>query len=363
MTTSSARIGTEIDRPQADRLAVAILLGFLIARLVFALSLGLGVDESYTLAISRSLSLSYFDHPPLHQWIAHFAAVAFGENVAARLPFIALFAVTGWIYYRLTLDLFGPRSALIAIFALNVAPFFFASAGSWIVPDGPLLLALTAAAWALARLFFATPSDRASVWRLWLAAGLSLGLAGLSKYSVVLNAAGIAGFVILARDQRRWLKDPAPYAAAALAVAMITPVILWNARHGWASFAFQGARGVPGGMFRLTQVLAMALGEIAYLSPWIFAPLMAALISACRRREDERRLYLLSLSLPPILLFTIIPLWGARGFPHWTMPGWFFVFALLGAWADQNRFGPRGFIVHRSSRTQVLSCLVDIERS
>jgi hypothetical protein len=69
---------------------------------------------------------------------------------------------------------------------------------------------------------------------------------------------------------------------------------------------------------------------------------MAALISACRRREDERRLYLLSLSLPPILLFTIIPLWGARGFPHWTMPGWFFVFALLGAWADQNRFGPRG---------------------
>src|SRR5262249_52774693 len=147
------------------------------------LSLGFGVDESYTLAISRGLSLSYFDHPPLHQWIGHFAALAFGESAAARLPFVALFAATGWIYYRLTLDLFGPRAALVALFALNAAPFFFASAGSWIVPDGPLLLALAAAAWAVARLFFAAPLGRVRVWRLWLAAGVCLGLAGLSKYN------------------------------------------------------------------------------------------------------------------------------------------------------------------------------------
>jgi 4-amino-4-deoxy-L-arabinose transferase-like glycosyltransferase len=338
VTASSALAATEIGRPQADRLAAAILLGFFVARLAFALSLGLGVDESYTLAISRDLSLSYFDHPPLHQWIAHFAAVAFGENVAARLPFIALFAVTGWIYYRLTLDLFGSLPALIAIFALNVAPFFFASAGSWIVPDGPLLLALAAAAWALARLFFATPSDRASVWRLWLAAGLCLGLAGLSKYSAALSAAGIVGFIVLAHSQRRWLKDPALYAAAVLAATMMTPVILWNVRHGWASFAFQSARGAPAGGLRAAQVLAMALGEIVYLSPWIFAPLTAALISVCRSREDERRLFLLCLSLPPIALFTITPLWGARGFPHWTMPGWFFTFALLGAWTAESGF-------------------------
>ena len=59
---------------ETNRLALAILLGFFIARLVFAFSLGLGVDESYTLAISRRLSLSYFDHPPLHQWVAHFVA-------------------------------------------------------------------------------------------------------------------------------------------------------------------------------------------------------------------------------------------------------------------------------------------------
>jgi hypothetical protein len=83
--------------------------------------------------------------------------------------------------------------------------------------------------------------------------------------------------------------------------------------------------------------MAMALSEIAYLSPWMFAPLMAGLVSAWRRRQDERRLFLLCLSLPPIALFTLTPLWGAHGLPHWTMPGWFFAFALMGAWVDEIR--------------------------
>lgn len=44
---------------------------------------------------------------------------------------------------------------------------------------------------------------------------------------------------------------------------------------------------------------------------------------------------MLCLSLPPIVLFTLTPLWGGRGQPHWTMPGWFFAFALMGTWANE----------------------------
>ena len=81
----------------------------------------------------------------------------------------------------------------------------------------------------------------------------------------------------------------------------------------------------------------MAAGEILWLAPWIFAPLLGALIVAARRgRGDERRLFLLCLSLPPILAFTLTPLWGARGLPHWPMPGWFFVYPLLGAWLSEG---------------------------
>jgi 4-amino-4-deoxy-L-arabinose transferase-like glycosyltransferase len=318
--------------PGEDRLALAILASFAAARLLFAFTIDLGVDESYTVAISRTLSLSYFDHPPLHLWLVHFAARALGENGAARVPFIGLFFVTGWIYYRLASGLFGAPAALIALFALNITPFFFASAGSWIVPDGPLLLGLVIAAWAAARVFFRDSLDEALAWRLWLLVGVGLGLAGLSKYSAVLTASGLATFIVISPEQRHWLKHPAPYVAALIACAMITPVVSWNAQHDWVSFAFQGGRGLPSGQLRLAQWATMALGEIAFLSPWIFVPLVAGLTSAVRLWRDPRRLFLLCLSLPPIALFTLTPLWGGRGQPHWTMPGWFFAFALMGAW-------------------------------
>jgi 4-amino-4-deoxy-L-arabinose transferase-like glycosyltransferase len=318
--------------PDKNRLALAILMGFFVARLFFAFTLGLGIDESYTTAISRRLSLSYFDHPPLHLWMAHFAALAAGENVAARIPIVALFLATGWITYQFSRRLFGPQPALIGLFALNVTPFFFASAGSWIVPDGPLLFGLATAAWAASRLFFPERFEETSAWRFWLIIGVGLGLAGLSKYSAVLTAGGLAAFVLLSPRQRHWLKHPAPYVSAIVAFAMITPVIWWNAHHGWASFEFQGARGVPSGGLRPTQLLTMVLGEVVFLSPWMFAPLVAGLQSAFWRRRDEPYLFLLCLSLPPIVLFTLTPLWGGRGQPHWAMPGWFFAFPLLGAW-------------------------------
>ena len=65
-------------------------------------------------------------------------------------------------------------------------------------------------------------------------------------------------------------------------------------------------------------------------------PLAGALaIAAGAASRDERRLFLVCLALPPIVVFTITPLWGARGLPHWPMPGWFFAFPLLGAWLGE----------------------------
>ncbi|HYA72988.1 MAG TPA: glycosyltransferase family 39 protein, partial [Roseiarcus sp.] len=116
--------------PRVDagaRTALAVIVAFALARLALAATLGLGVDEAYTIVVSRRLDLSYFDHPPLHQWIAHYAALAFGENAAMRLPFVALFMATGWLTFALTRRLFGARAGVVALFALNVSAFFLVS--------------------------------------------------------------------------------------------------------------------------------------------------------------------------------------------------------------------------------------------
>ena len=47
-----------------------LVLTTLLARLAFAGTLGLGIDESYMVASGRTLRLGCFDHPPLAWWMA-----------------------------------------------------------------------------------------------------------------------------------------------------------------------------------------------------------------------------------------------------------------------------------------------------
>ena len=314
------------------RAALALIFAFALARVGLAYSLGFGIDEAYTIAIARRLSLSYFDHPPLHQWLAHFTALLVGEGPSMRLPFIALFAGTGWLMFVLTRHLFGARAGVWAVFGLNASAFFLVSAGGWVVPDGPLLFALAAAAIVFAKLFF-DKSEESGIWRLWLAGGFWLGVAGLSKYNAVFFAAGLVAFIALSPRHRHWFAHPAPYLAALLCLAIVSPVVIWNEQNQWISFAFQGGRGAPGAHWRPVQAGAMILGQIAWITPWIFVPLAGSVIAAARlARADEHRLFLLCLSLPPVMLFSLTPLWGAKGLPHWPMPGWFFAYPLLGVW-------------------------------
>ena len=44
-----------MSHPEENRLALVILGGFFMGRLFFAFTVGLGIDESYTIAISRRL--------------------------------------------------------------------------------------------------------------------------------------------------------------------------------------------------------------------------------------------------------------------------------------------------------------------
>jgi len=125
------------DRHSPDAAVLGLIIVFLGFRLVLAATLGLGVDESYAIANARELELSYFDHPPLHYWIAHAFMPLVGDGRALRLPFIILFAGSPWLLYRLTRRLFGDWAGVWAVLALNLSAFFTLSAGGWIVasPD------------------------------------------------------------------------------------------------------------------------------------------------------------------------------------------------------------------------------------
>lgn len=310
-------------------LTTLILLTTII-RLVFAWAIGLGVDESYMVSAGRVLSLGYFDHPPASWWLSWAAAHLFGTEapVVVRLPFILLFALSTWLTARLGTAVGGERAGFWAAVLLNLSPVLGVTTASWVLPDGPLDAALLGAALCLLR---AVPAHGREGTRWWAGAGLCAGLALASKYSAVLTIGGAFLYLLTAPQHRSWLRRPQPYMAAAIAIAVFSPVIVWNAGHGWASFAFQGHRAA-GLHFRPLAPLTVLGGEALFILPWIWLPLMLVAGAAIRRGPGDWREWLLCcLAAPPILAFALIAAWSnQRILYHWAAPGYLMLFPLLG---------------------------------
>jgi len=299
-----------------------------LARIALAAPLGLSVDESYTVAISRHFALSYFDHPPLHVWLVGGWARLVGSEqpLLLRLPDIVLFAVSTWFMYRLTASLFGGRAGVWASLAFNLAPLFTLAAAGGIVPDGPLVLLSLLAVRAFAAAVL-TPRSPAAACCAMTGAGAATGLAMLCKYTAVSLPLSLALFLASSRPQ--WLKRAAPWLAALLAALLFAPVIAWNETHRWASFAFQGGRARGVGL-DAGRMLWEALGELCYLLPWIALALLAALWRALRRGPREAARWLFAcLAVLPLAAFALISLW-APVLPHWAALGWLFAMPLLG---------------------------------
>jgi hypothetical protein len=344
----------QLERAFSEPLARAAMLtaAFAVFRLASVPLVGLGVDESYTVAISRRWDLSYFDHPPLHQWIIAAFASLLGSGRWLRLPFVALSAATSLLLFFLTRRMFGARAAVWTTVVFNLAGFFTVAAGSWILPDGPLDLCLVAAALCLTGVLFpepAAPATLAAAWRAWMGAGFWIGLAALSKYQAVLFGAGLVLFLATSRLHRKWLAHPAPWAAGILALVIFSPVLVWNAQHEWVSFRFQGGRG---GALHAADPLAPLVaitGQAALLLPWVFVVLATALKNAVHAGPRLAKCwFFVLLAAPAIVLFTVEPLWGERALPHWSMPGWLMVMPLAGlhlAGAAWRRRWPRVWLI------------------
>jgi 4-amino-4-deoxy-L-arabinose transferase-like glycosyltransferase len=312
---------------------VWLIFATALLRVGFGWALGLGVDESYMVASGRRLALGYFDHPPISWWMQWAAAHLFGTDapLAVRGPFILTFALSTWLMYRLGATVADRRAGLWAAVALNLSPVFGVTTASWVLPDGPLDCALLGAALCLVSALSTPLTLAGEVWLSWLAAGLCAGVALLSKYSAVLTIGGAVLFLLTSPSHRRWLARPEPYVAGLLALAVFSPVVIWNATHGWASFAFQGDRAL-GWQIRPWLPITVLAGEALFVLPWIWAPLMAAFIAALRRGPADWQSWLLCcLGAPPIVLFVLISAWSSqRVMFHWAAPGYLMLFPLLG---------------------------------
>jgi len=313
----------------AERWVLLLIALTLAGRVLLAVTLGLGIDESYTVATSRTFVLSTYDHPPMAWWLAGATRRLFGSEaaLAVRVPFILLFALTTWLMFALTRILFGSRAGLFAALTLNLAPVLAWTTGTFVLPDGPLLAALLAGAYCVARVLF-VPGSPAALW--WLGAGACGGLACLSKLHGGFLFAGTALFLLTTPSKRRWMLTPWPYLGTAVACLLFLPVIVWNVQHDWVSFAFQSRRAHVVN-FEILAPLNVLAGHAVFILPWLWVPLVVSLVRAliCGP-QDERGWLVTCLAIGPIVVFTLVAVSGNTVLYHWAAPGYLFAFALLG---------------------------------
>jgi dolichol-phosphate mannosyltransferase len=216
--------------------ALAVVVVASALRLIYGAQVELMPEETYYWNYSRHLDIGYLDHPPMVGWLIWLGTAVFGDTeFGVRAGAMCCAVIASLFAYRLTRNLFGEPSALVAVVLLQTLPFFFLT-GMLMTPDAPLTAAWIAGAYFLERALIA---GRANAW--W-GAGLCLGLGMLSKYTIGLLGLSALLFMLFDAPARHWLRRWQPYAAACLAFAVFSPVILWNAHHEWASFAFQTSR-------------------------------------------------------------------------------------------------------------------------
>src|SRR5882724_3515383 len=214
-----------------------VVVGFLL-RLLYITQIELLPEDAYYWNYAQHLDLGYLDHPPMVAWLIWLGTAVFGDTeFGVRIGALCCAAVASMFAYRLTRNLFGEPSAIVALVLMQVLPFFFL-AGMLMTPDAPLT-----AAWA-ATLYFLERALTAGRSRAWLLAGVSIGIGLISKYTIGMLVPAMALFVILDPRSRRWLSRWEPYAALIIAFVIFSPVIAWNAQHEWASFAFQTSRRI-----------------------------------------------------------------------------------------------------------------------
>lgn len=299
-------------------LQVAAVIAFItVIRAVLSLELELTSVESYLWVCAQRPALGYFDYPGMIAWMGWVSTSLFGHGaLGVRLLTILGGAAMVWVIFLAARRLYDERVAALAAVMAALVPDFLMYA-AYATPDAPCLLFWSATIWALAH---ALSGDSP---RWWYLAGLFLGLAMDSKYHAVFLGFGVFGFLVLSPDQRGWLKRKEPWLAVVVALAAFSPTILWNARNGWQSFAYQGVSRFKESGFNPRELWEYPVSQLLLLTPAIAAWAWACGIRTLLRwrAADWRDRFLAALGVPILIFFFLVILSRpVRG--HWPLPGY-----------------------------------------
>jgi hypothetical protein len=349
-------------RPQAAFAGFLFLHGLVWTALPSLLYDNLPLDVIEAMTYGREWQIGYDKLPPLPWFVAEIVHRLFGfdealyalSQVAVLLAFLAV-----WMTAR---PLVGAVGALASVLIIDGLHFFTASATKFNhnVIELPL--------WAFAGFAFHAALRQGRL-RHWALLGVALGLAWWAKYFMVVLAAPLMLFLFLDPEARRRLAEPGPWIAAAIALALMAPHLVWLVQHDFLPLHYVESRAAAsrGLLDHLRNPAMFVAGQVFFLLPalLIAAPLLwRPSKTALRASADARDRRIVSLlAFGPAFTLLALSLVTGRGtqamwgFPLWLFFGlWMVLFAptvldhrrlgLIGAlWAAVFAIFVAGFLV------------------
>lgn len=322
---------TPINR-RYDLWAAALIGGLLLFRVIIVVfnPAGLHGDEAQYWAWAQDPAFGYYSKPPLIAWIIWATTAIFGDaEWAVRLASPFLHSATAVLTYLSASRLFGTKAGFFAS-ALYILMPGVALSASLISTDAALLvfIALFIHAWIRLR-------ERSS-WGWALSLGAAFGLGMMTKYAMIYVAPAFVLALMFDRPTRSAVLSLRGLMGGVLAAAILTPNLIWNARHDFATLVHTTDNANLGGGPQLNpgELAEFLTGQLGVFGPLTFILLLVAFWTLRTSRKDFT-VWLLILAVTPLMIICVQAL-ISRANANWAGAAYGSAPILLAAWAVQS---------------------------
>ena len=281
-------------------------------------------DEAYYALYGEHLAWGYFDHPPMVGLMTYLSSILFSGSLGVRFFTIIASCLSLWVMWLIAngrpfdrlRDLNGTKAEVVEpvetptskniflFFTLACSIVMFNIYGFVTTPDASLIL-FTALFLLVYQRYLANKS-----WKNALLMGVMMALMIYSKYHAFL----LLGLIVL--SNLKLLKDGKFWVACLLALALLTPHILWQVSNDFPSFKYHLAGRNEA--FRWSYFLEYLPNQLLIFNPFTFGAVVYVLIryKACVR-------------IPPAPLKRGIPAGVFERGLRFILVGFFFFFWLM----------------------------------
>lgn len=259
-------------------------------------------DEAYYALYGEHLAWGYFDHPPMVGLMTYLSSLLFHGNLGVRFFTVVVSAVTLFLLWKL-LDEHQPDSKKVTLFFIIAASGVMFNIYGFVTTTDAFLILFSTLFLLVYRHYLDTPS-----WKNALLMGLAMACMIYSKYHAFLFLA------LIVLSNIRLLKDVKFYVACLVALALLSPHIIWQIQADFPSLKYHlMQRNEP---FQWSYFLEYLPNQLLIFNPFTLGAAVYVLVKHKTTSLFERGLRFV---LVGFFLFFWLMTFRGHVEPHWTI--------------------------------------------